>query len=671
MSRPLTVNGTTYNFPTAGEEGWGDEVTNWAEAITTSTLKRSGGAFFLTAEADFGPNYGLRASVFKSRTSNVAATGALRLAHADRLVWRNAANSADLPLYVNASNQLVFGTAILSTGSQMTASEVVNTPSGNLSAVTVQGALDELQGDINTINGSLTPHVAASTGVHGVTGAVVGTTDAQTLTNKTINGANNTISNIPLSALPYTDEDPEPSTLVARNSSGDIVAAFGTFAGLGVSGNVSIGGSLNADEIQAGFIEGTSLSSLGTVSGLNFVVNSSLTSDTLTSKAATGLTLTSKLLAASTGTGCILASDVARTAGNLFDLRNLATSKLTVDFDGATTINSSQVAGSAKSAFSIVVPTLQTSTSARVFRVSYVGNDVFFINKDAGVQMTNNLSVGGSLSVSTIYGASSTQGLTGLGSVNNSGSNVGVILGNQIALGAGTTKLVSFRNGASEVASFSPSGALNTIGIAASNGTNGFVSTDYLYAGGDGSGLAASFEADVECNAGLAVAGPFTVPTVSTGAVNASSAQLTLKGNQIAASTSSDVVVNTSVTRTAGNLLSLQNNSSEKGYFDYKGNYCPGGGTLFQTASGSGAITSNSTHGTAIIPAGSSSVIVNNNKIVNSANAHVVATIADQTGDTTLTTILRVRPATGGFVIYGNANATAAVNIRWTVLYGG
>jgi hypothetical protein len=39
-------------------------------------------------------------------------------------------------------------------------------------------------------------HVNATTGVHGISGSVVGTTGAQTLTNKTISGSSNTLSNI-------------------------------------------------------------------------------------------------------------------------------------------------------------------------------------------------------------------------------------------------------------------------------------------------------------------------------------------------------------------------------------------------------------------------------------------------------------------------------------------
>lgn len=64
-------------------------------------------------------------------------------------------------------------------------------PSGNLAATDVQDALEELQTDIDTraTSSDLTTHTSATSGVHGVTGDVVGTTDTQTLTSKTIQGA--------------------------------------------------------------------------------------------------------------------------------------------------------------------------------------------------------------------------------------------------------------------------------------------------------------------------------------------------------------------------------------------------------------------------------------------------------------------------------------------------
>lgn len=54
---------------------------------------------------------------------------------------------------------------------------------------TIKGALQDLESGLET-------HTGASSGVHGVTGDVVGTTDTQTLTNKTIDASTNTINNL-------------------------------------------------------------------------------------------------------------------------------------------------------------------------------------------------------------------------------------------------------------------------------------------------------------------------------------------------------------------------------------------------------------------------------------------------------------------------------------------
>lgn len=78
------------------------------------------------------------------------------------------------------------------------ASAISVVPTGNLASITVQLALEELQTDVDSkaSSSALSSHTGASSGVHGVTGSVVGTTDNQTLTTKTIDADNNTISNL-------------------------------------------------------------------------------------------------------------------------------------------------------------------------------------------------------------------------------------------------------------------------------------------------------------------------------------------------------------------------------------------------------------------------------------------------------------------------------------------
>lgn len=105
----LTVNNIAYSYPAPGDQNWGTNASDWAAAITAGMLQKAGGAFTLTAEVDFGASFGVKSLYYKTRTSNGASAGQVRLARADVISWRNEANSADLDLGVNSSNQLTFG----------------------------------------------------------------------------------------------------------------------------------------------------------------------------------------------------------------------------------------------------------------------------------------------------------------------------------------------------------------------------------------------------------------------------------------------------------------------------------------------------------------------------------------------------------------------------------
>jgi hypothetical protein len=61
-------------------------------------LQKSGGSFNLTADAEFGSTYGLVSGYFKSASSNIAGSGAVRLSNTDSIAFRNADNSGDMLL---------------------------------------------------------------------------------------------------------------------------------------------------------------------------------------------------------------------------------------------------------------------------------------------------------------------------------------------------------------------------------------------------------------------------------------------------------------------------------------------------------------------------------------------------------------------------------------------
>lgn len=115
MTVALVINGSTYFYPETGDVNWGPDATDWASAVTVGMLQKAGGNFTLLADVNFGGSFGLISSYYTSRTANAASAGALRLARADVINWRNEANDGNLPLAVNSSNQLTFnGTVIQS-----------------------------------------------------------------------------------------------------------------------------------------------------------------------------------------------------------------------------------------------------------------------------------------------------------------------------------------------------------------------------------------------------------------------------------------------------------------------------------------------------------------------------------------------------------------------------
>lgn len=115
MAINQVYNGNTYTLPLPGDNyAWGGGVTSYLVALGVS-LNPSSGTFTLASELDFGALFGVKTLYLKSRTANPAGTGIVRLARTDQVVWRNQANTADLVLAVNASNQLTFNGLVVQT----------------------------------------------------------------------------------------------------------------------------------------------------------------------------------------------------------------------------------------------------------------------------------------------------------------------------------------------------------------------------------------------------------------------------------------------------------------------------------------------------------------------------------------------------------------------------
>lgn len=117
MSTIVSLNSVSYQIPAVGEDGWGDAVSSYLIALSTGILTKAGGPFTLTSEVDFGPTYGFKVAYIKSLGTNLAQSGMIRLANAEGVTWRNAANTVDLVLTAGATNRLTFNSEALVTAS--------------------------------------------------------------------------------------------------------------------------------------------------------------------------------------------------------------------------------------------------------------------------------------------------------------------------------------------------------------------------------------------------------------------------------------------------------------------------------------------------------------------------------------------------------------------------
>lgn len=103
----VTVAGSTYSVPSEeGEEGWGDDLTTWIQAISANSIYLSGGTFALTADLDLGDTYGILAPYYKPETGTPASAGLLRLAQDDTIAWRNEADDGNVVLSKDDSDNL-------------------------------------------------------------------------------------------------------------------------------------------------------------------------------------------------------------------------------------------------------------------------------------------------------------------------------------------------------------------------------------------------------------------------------------------------------------------------------------------------------------------------------------------------------------------------------------
>src|ERR1035437_2640690 len=180
MPIPITFHGTVYQIPVQGDLHWAPPLTRYLVALGTYSISSTGGTYTLTGDLNLGNAFGVFAKYFTSGTAVPATAGSLRLSNLDTIGWRNFANSNNLLLAVNSSDQLTFnGSAIqpllsLSDG-EMWIGDSANTPIGRTLTgdVTVTDLGVTSIGALKITNAQVSNSAAIAYGKLALTGSIV------------------------------------------------------------------------------------------------------------------------------------------------------------------------------------------------------------------------------------------------------------------------------------------------------------------------------------------------------------------------------------------------------------------------------------------------------------------------------------------------------------------
>ncbi len=214
MSTNVVFNNVTYSIPAEGDSNWGTNVSNYLIAIASGTLQKSSGSFTLLAELDFGATYGLKTAYVKSRATNPAGSGIFRLGNTQAVAWRNAANTSDLSLVVDSSDNLTFGGTKITISGAIVNADVAAGAAIALSKLAAVTASKVLVSDGSGV-------ISAST----VSTTTLGYLDATSSIQTQLNGKEATITNLPVNKGGTNSTTALNNNRVMQSSAGAVVEA--------------------------------------------------------------------------------------------------------------------------------------------------------------------------------------------------------------------------------------------------------------------------------------------------------------------------------------------------------------------------------------------------------------------------------------------------------------